>query len=104
MSAEYEAHILRHQGKSLFEISRRTGLSEESLKRLFEPKAEPESEPISSTKAIDALILHNQGYSDSDISRKTGIDLEALGELFKAVKRRLKDAGIRTEGDLRTAF
>ena len=94
MSAEYEAHILRHQGKSLYEISRRTGLSEEGLKRLFEPKAEPESEPISSTKAIDALILHNQGYSDSDISRKTGIDLEALGELFKGSARRIHEEGI----------
>ena len=94
MSAEYEARVLRHQGKSFYEISRRTGLSEESLKRLFEPKAEPESEPISSTKAIDALILHNQGYSDSDISRKTGIDLEALGELFKRSARRIHEEGM----------
>ena len=94
MSAEYEARVLHHQWKNLYEISRRTGLSEESLKRLFETKAQPEREPISSTKAIDALILHNQGYSDSDISRKTGIDLAALGELFKGSARRIHEEGM----------
>ena len=94
MSAEYEARVLHQQGKSLWEISRKTGLSEESLKRLFETKAEPESEPISNATAIDAFILHNQGYSDSDISRRTGIDLEALGELFKGSARRIHEEGL----------